>query len=274
MNDYQELTDLIQRTLSEPINTEKIINVYTKENIDSLEIYQGLIELLKRAEQEIAQVNRIEETINVVEEVAVGLRKYTREKAAVRFYYYGMFQVWADMFKDRAWEEKENQDIQFVTCRKRFSMIMDYLYENENVQQVKLAEEVKMNRSNLLHEMQLLTNVGFVIQRKVGKYKYYCLSPKGIRYYEKSMKGDLIHTGGDWKSEEVYKTPRDMYYRQKFGEGEKSAEKGFVGLNYHAEIQKTVIASKVLGLPREDSLLRKRNGSIISLSNILEMVGG
>ncbi|WP_251445820.1 winged helix-turn-helix domain-containing protein [Vermiculatibacterium agrestimuris] len=185
-----------QTTISTKENvlpTEKSISdaliQFTQEDLDVAELHQSLTEFADQVGQALSHLEeegslpQREALIEAVGRVAGGLRSYTRKKHSIRFYYYGMFQEKYDELKRQEEKAKQDRQLQVVAGRKYFPKIIEYLYQHGTAQQIKMAEDVGMDRSNLFREMKLLVDVGLVDQRKIRKYRYYDLTPYGYRIY-------------------------------------------------------------------------------------------
>ena len=104
---------------------------------------------------------------------------------ALKYYYMGEFYAEIRQLEGMLIDYTETTTQEAVSKRKNFLSIISIIYKEQMIRQVDLARLLKMDRSNLSREMDVLVAAGFVEQRKSGKYKLYNLSAQGIRYYSK-----------------------------------------------------------------------------------------
>lgn len=177
------------------MDVDQFLTVYTQNDMDAAEVYRGLSTILETAKKEIsASPENAKTVLDVAGKIASGLRKNARKQGAMRFFYFGVFQENLNSLSNQLMEEIERTILQSIASRKHFSAIMDYLYHHENGRQSKIANEIGIDRSNLLREMLPMINAGIVNQHKLGHSRYYNLTPFGYRYYESHLKKGPIMT--------------------------------------------------------------------------------
>lgn len=207
MKEYQIETGTEQGFLQIRTGAQELLEKCVGKDPDPAEIYQGLTTLVKEVSGEIARSGyeqHITTLTLTLEDMADQLRKFTRKKNAIHFYYYGMFQAWSDILKEQELEERDERRLWTVIGRKRTGEIMDYLYQHENAQHKELVKGISIRPSNLSTEIQIMSDVGLVRQRKMGKYVYYSLTPLGFRTYERHVKTTFSQTAKKVSAEDTY----------------------------------------------------------------------
>lgn len=151
------------------------------------DVFNKLTGIIKRLTELVHRDSGSSDEIESVDNALLlskGLKKAAQDNNALKFYYFGLYQAYIEALqKDINVKSKEAQE-QNVAARKHFAEIMQVLYRKQICRHSEMAQILQMNPGNLSREMERLVEIGYVGERKVGKYKFYNLSPIGFKYYD------------------------------------------------------------------------------------------
>lgn len=188
MEKVEGLTEMVS-TLSVD-NTKEIATECLSKSTSAGVVYEVLMKIVQNITEQIQipeQGNQVQLQLDCAKRIASLLRKRSQREGFLRYYYFGMFQADLDRLQIEFTNQQSIAIRQSVASRKHFARIMQVLYSQEFVQQSILASQLNIEKANLSREMQKLIDVGFVEQRKCGKYKIYNLSAIGRSYYDKNL---------------------------------------------------------------------------------------
>lgn len=126
------------------------------------------------------------------EKVSKGLRIYTQQQNALKYFYFGQFQARIESFVKVQDNEIENNKRRKALSGKHAKEILKELYFHGECKQSELARYVNVDKGNLSREIEKLIATGLVTKRKLRKFCYYSLSPQAKRLCQKNS-SILIH---------------------------------------------------------------------------------
>lgn len=109
--------------------------------------------------------------------------KEARRQNALKYYYMGMFHANIEQFRAILNEQRGDSVRAEVSNRKHFNDIMQTLEHGKIIRQSEICRQLSLDKGNLCREMERLDTAGLIESRKIGKYRFYNLTPKGESYY-------------------------------------------------------------------------------------------
>lgn len=174
------------RELSFP-DVEAIVMDCVSETADAFSVQQRLMDTIAQATKEISRLGEAQahRYVKCLTSIAKGLRRNTEEHHTFRFFYFGQFQARVEQLEQELEHSFSEMRVMSVANRKHFAPIMRLLYSEQVCQQQKLADKLRIDRSNLSRELRHLEDSGLAESTTVGgRFRYYRLTPQGRRYYD------------------------------------------------------------------------------------------
>lgn len=195
-NECQKLISTIQKKSETNYNDQKATQIknfvesLNAPSSDAFDVAQQLSYLIVFLKEQSGKTDQhtLNDILDVYQLISKGLRRYSKNNNAMKYFYYGVFQASVDDIIKQSNKRVEDGEIKRLLSLKNMVVIIHTLYDNEECYQSELSRLVKMNRSNLYRDVKKLIDTNLVEERKIGNRRFYSLSANGRSKYSELLR--------------------------------------------------------------------------------------